>query len=552
MDLESGKGVRIGIQSSVMGWDDPWQEEACRRLMRTGEGKWFPSQDPTPEAEELLGCVKDLGADFYLHSVMPEQSEELGRFIEDANRAGLSFMLNNEFGDINGPHTPGTNRYDIPAADVEKAAKTGKLLGLIYDETEHLQMHPDIYSRLRENAPRLYQWTDPAGKSLQETEEAVAEAVRAMAGTYGPEAPMFSEQVFPVLYHALARGGLHPCPKVMKEEFQSVQLSSALGAARQYGRQFGVCADLWGPDVGPWFTRIWAFPGHSPAEFASALRLAYLTGPKFLFVENIDGLVRYGSGGFRKTEFGEAFERFAKEFVPAHPLPYTYADASADIVVIRSDDGEITSAPAGMGAKLYGGDFPRDERTQSVFQVFHLLSHGTVTKNGITFFLPEFEYPAAKYARNAETISRLPLERGLPEAERSHVHPLFYPMHNVLVFDEHADAQTIGSPRLIFLAGSRMTDACLAAVEEKVREGAVCIAASWLLPQENRRSRRDGRGQWIVVEDFLGDDAREAAAPWIGSRDCWSMKFGEYELRLYNDSKDGVTLTHEIAGSRRA
>lgn len=85
------------------------------------------------------------------------------------------------------------------------------------------------------------------------------------------------------MYHACARGGMNPCPKILKDEFQSVQISTAIGAAKQYARKMGICVDLWGQDVGEWFTRVWGFPGHSPGEFKSALELSYLMGPDFIF-----------------------------------------------------------------------------------------------------------------------------------------------------------------------------------------------------------------------------------------------------------------------------
>ena len=59
----------MGIQGSVMGWDDPWHYEQCDTVFRTGERKYFPSQDPRPSPERF---IRELGADFYLHPGMPE------------------------------------------------------------------------------------------------------------------------------------------------------------------------------------------------------------------------------------------------------------------------------------------------------------------------------------------------------------------------------------------------------------------------------------------------------------------------------------------------
>src|SRR5690606_11335438 len=48
------------------------------------------------------------------------------------------------------------------------------------------------------------------------------------------KAPLISEHVFPVMFHAKARAGMDVCPKIMKESFQSLQLATSLGAAQQY------------------------------------------------------------------------------------------------------------------------------------------------------------------------------------------------------------------------------------------------------------------------------------------------------------------------------
>ncbi|QGQ94458.1 hypothetical protein EHS13_05845 [Paenibacillus psychroresistens] len=548
--------TRIGIQSSVMAWDDPWHEAACKHLMRTGEGKWFPSQDHTPSKAELFSLIKSLGADFYLHSVMPND-DEIEQFIDDISQADIDFMLNNEFGVINGPYLEGTNRYDVSAASVDRAVQSGKFLGLIYDETEHLQLHPNQYRRMypKEMAKGTrHQWTSTEGKSLQQVEDEVAAAVHRQTELYGQEAPMYSEQVFPVMYHTLSRGGMNPCPKVLKEEFQSLQLSTALGAAKQYKRQMGICVDLWGPDVGSWFTRLWGFPGHSPREYQSALEMAYLMGPAMMFTENIDPLAVFQKNGFMKTEFGDIFEQFIKKFVPEHPRYYDHSMIEPDIVLIRSDDTDIALTPASgvasVGGQLFGSaDLPGNMMSQSAFQAFHLLSRGSLPANGNTFFLPQYEYPASRYSRNELTLQELPLHTGIEKGNETKVHGLFYPLNNVAVYDEHVDGSTLGTPKLIIIAGSRMTGACLKSVSQKVREGAVCVAAEWLMPEGFRTSRSDGLGRWIITKDFLDGTVAEQVEPFLGERNCWRQRFGEYEVSFYNDNKDGITLTHSTKRS---
>ncbi|MBW7461756.1 hypothetical protein K0U00_47665, partial [Paenibacillus sepulcri] len=159
---------------------------------------------------------------------------------------------------------------------------------------------------------------------------------------------------------------------IMKESFQPLQLGTALGAAKQYGCPMWICADLWGPDIGHWFTRISGFPGHSPQEFESALRMGYLMAPTHLFTENVDVLLHRMDNRFALTEFGEVWERFVKDYVPNHPLAWRHSQADADIAVIVSEDSNY-----GQNDRLYGNrELAAPQTSASLFAVWHLLSHG--------------------------------------------------------------------------------------------------------------------------------------------------------------------------------
>lgn len=105
----------------------------------------------------------------------------------------------------------------------------------------------------------------------------------------------------------------------------------------------GICVDLWGPDVGNWFTRLWGFPGHSTAEYKSALEMSYMMGPEFMFTESIDPLAKNEDGLLVKTEFGEIYEEFIKKFVKENPRHYDHSMVDLDIVIIHSDDTDINT-----------------------------------------------------------------------------------------------------------------------------------------------------------------------------------------------------------------
>lgn len=538
---------RLGIQGTVIGWQDPWAQEASDLYMRTGTGAVIASQDQTPTPKQFIAALKDLQADFYVHHIFPglEGQQQL---LLDACDSGIDLVLGNEYGNINGPWVEGTNRYDVPDDALHAAAASGKLIGLLYDEPEHLQINVGQY---RKDA-WLPHWGDSGSASMDAARAQVTQAVSARAqhvrkqlaaaGAQPETVPMLSEQVFPTLFHAQARGGMAPCPKIMKESFQPLQLATALGAAKQYGLPLWVCADLWGPDVGPWPTRTSGFPGHSPEEFASALQMGYLLGPTHLFAENADVLLRYGAGGFEKSIFGDVWQSFA---ATAKPLDWSHRDAIADVVIIHSDDSNYGQNERPFGSR----SLPMPETSQSIFHVWHLLSSGVLPAHGSCLHIPGYDFPRHELKRRV-AADAFPLPNGVDAAaEGSYppaVHPLFAPLPSTLVFDGFVRAEQIGRPRLILVAGSSVSAATLQDVRKLAEEGAAVIAAAWLLPAEWREEKRFASGgSWLPAEDFLADRVREQAAPYIGGEKRWTQRFGDHEVRIYPRDSDGFTLDFE-------
>ncbi|MBW7461945.1 hypothetical protein K0U00_48625, partial [Paenibacillus sepulcri] len=135
---------------------------------------------------------------------------------------GIELCLGNEYGNINGPWVEGTNRYDMPDDALREAAASGKLIGLLYDEPEHLQINAGQYRK----DGWFPHWGSCEAEDLNEARrlmtDSVARRVRhvreilARAGFDASKVPLLSEQVFPVLFHAQARGGMALCPKIMK------------------------------------------------------------------------------------------------------------------------------------------------------------------------------------------------------------------------------------------------------------------------------------------------------------------------------------------------
>lgn len=533
----------LGIQGPVVAFQDPWAGAASDEIMRTGTGIPIPSQDPPPTPREFVGVLRDLGADFYVHHVIPTHADH-GALLGDLADAGIDLVLGNEYGNINGPFVEGTNRYDLPAGLIRDAAAAGVLAGVLYDEPEHLQIHADQY-RHDAHLPHFGQTeglgADEAVAVIDDTVRGIVREVDAATSAAGSvSVPVLAEQVFPVMFHTLARAGMTPTPKVMKESFQPLQLGTALGAALQYGRELWICADLWGPDIGPWLTRAPGFPGHSPAEFASALRLAYLFAPTRLFVENIDVLVRHrGSGAFERTAHGEVWREFVRDFVPRHPLRWSHRDARADIALVHADDSDF-----GRGARPFGNRATTAPATsRSVFEAWHALSHGQLPGHGSCLHIPGYDFP--RHELNGIPRPQFPLDAGA--AEQTRMHGLFQPTRSTLVFDEHVRADQLADAGFVVVAGSRLPRKTLEALRAHAEAGATVLIAAWLCDPERSRSARVGRGSWVVYETLDDAAAQDAIAAHAGEPDVWTQRFGDVELRVSATDPGGETLEFEIA-----
>jgi hypothetical protein len=542
---------KIGIQGPVVSWQDPWAGDASDQVMRTGTGSVCPSQDAKPEPKHFLNALKELGAEFYVHNTIPGMDFEED-LMKDLIETGMDIVLGNEYGNINGPYVEGTNRHDVPDEAVIRAGKSGKCIGLLYDEPEHLQINVMQYRK----DGWFPHFGDTDNMTLDEARNKVEQAVAARdrhvrsllrgLGAAENSMPLIAEQVFPTMFYTLARGGMDVSPKIMKESFQSLQLSTAIGAAKQYNRNLWICADLWGPDVGEWFTRFQGFPGHSPEEFASALRMGYYMGPSHLFAENIDVLLKYRDSNFIKSEFGEVWDEFIHKFIPENPLTWDFTMADPDIVIIHSDDSNY-----GQNARIFGSRTWDDVApSQSIFHIWHLLSRGAIPAHGSCQHIPGFDFPRHVLKKNVP-IEQFPLENGYAFDQDKWVHPLFYPVNNVLAYDAHVSEQQLGQPKLILVGGSSVSAETLAAVRKRAEQGATVVVAEWLLngtaDAKLRNSGKSGEGQWIVTGDFLSGQVKEAVEPFLGQEKRWMQRFGQTEVRMYAKDERGFTLDFEIA-----
>lgn len=500
--------TRVGLQAAALGWDDPFTPGLCEKWWRTGEGRGFVPQDPVPTPAVLVGYLKGIGVNFYLHPVIPIDANyrAIASFAEET---GIDLLIGNEMGTINGSFTTATNRFDPDLAAFRADSESGRVLGVVYDETEHLQIHPDQYARRFTRGTTPYQWGEPNDCGIcMGTMRAMAATV---VGRYAPRS-VLHEFVFPSLVHTLAAGGFVPTPKLLKESWTALHLAVAAGAALQYGRNLGVCVDLWGPDVGPWFTRLWSSPGHSPREFASILEFAGALAPSFLYVENMDSLCRSTGETLVDTEFGEVFRSWRRR-TQGDPMPVCDpATLRPTIAVVYADRGDVA---VGHPNPLH----PGGETGRSFFEAMHLLTHGFSPVNASTLHFSGIEVPAGRFARNEDALADLPKPWG--EAERR-VHRPFCPMNNAVVFDEYVDLSRFPTLAAVIVVGDIVPSETIDRVVDASRTGADCVVARGTLPAGSRPTESR---HLIVVDSVLDPRSREMLSRHLGAADLFVLDF---------------------------
>lgn len=96
--------------------------------MRTGEGRPFLSQDPTPSTKDYLQFLRTLDVDFYIYHSIPCDNEIIS-MIEILEIEKMSFILGNEFYSINGPYVKSTKHGDYSEHVAERAISSDLFLG---------------------------------------------------------------------------------------------------------------------------------------------------------------------------------------------------------------------------------------------------------------------------------------------------------------------------------------------------------------------------------------------------------------------------------------
>lgn len=476
-----------------------------------------------PWARQLLD---EFGFDLWMDHFAPQatvaaSADRLREIEAFASANGIRWMANlehanwsNGFMDDHGRewyHKPdGRYYFQFPDDLLELLGSCRALQGLMYDEAEHMQNCSNNIAH--NNKPWMY---DPAGQSLTQAAEGFERAVGQVADLhrrYGLR--LYSEHVFPVLFHSFARAGWTAASKVLKENWAPAFIACALGAAKQYGTELWLTPDFW------WMGDC---PGHTPEEYRSALLLSYHMGADCIYTENLawftdprhpsygPTLIEADTSGYRTAPLGEVARWFRQEYVPAHPRYYAFEQLQPRVAIIRQPDACWGQGSSWLPDTLFGcAAWHSDSTTEAWLRIWHLLSRGVI--------------PATTLSWNANY--------------GTHDDPFrfFCPLDGVIVYDHRVTLPHIQSAEVLFLTGIGISQETLQAVETRVQEGAVCIALPHLAPEGVRRAAGDngelalGSGRWVTTTDFLAPHVRRAVRPVLPRYDTIRYRFGEHEV----------------------
>ncbi len=414
----------------------------------------------------------------------------------------------------------GRHFFRFPDDVLDELAEAGQLLGVLFDEPEHMQntndaTFPETHGIAGLGRPFMY---DPTGDTLAEAAERFSDAVAEEGLRYRVRGlRVFTEHVFPVMFHPFARAGYTAAPKVLKESWSPLVVACALGAALQYDTELWITPDLWG---------MRGYPTHSPEAYRSALLLAYHLGADCIYTENIaydheqagyGSLVYMTEDAYRITPHGAVTKQFIHDYVPANPRYYRFNEVRPRVAIIRQPDGCWGQRESWLPDTLFGHpDWHSTPETEAWFSVWHLLSLGTVSSSGLTW------HAAAMHERPQQ---------------------VFMPLDGVVVFDHLVEARFLEDVEAIFLTGIGISDGTRAAVEAQVQRGAVCFSLPHLAPSRIREetgdngTTTDGAGRWVVATDFLADHVRTHVAPFLPEPDVIRYQFGDatVTLRMVDD-----------------
>jgi hypothetical protein len=443
---------------------------------------------------------------------------------------------------------------DPASVTVSMAAERGgeRFEGVVFDELAHIRLlNPQFAPIAKDDL-----LADPAQfTGLDQAYSQTLNGYRKLRAKFeeAGASRTVATHVWPDLLHLAARAGFTPCPKIQKEFYSTVSLAIGMGAARQYGRDLWVDADLW---------FFYLVPGHPVEEVWSNLLLAYWLGADLVYLEGAGyNLLAAGHQGtpfslmnqiapdrYQLTPHGEMLKRFCTDYVPEHPRPWSFRDLRPATVVIRFEDGDHGQLSWGVN-RLYGSEaLQPDSDTRAWLHLWNVLTHGASGTDGLAWFKGSVPHPDNSPRYHTEVTPSYATDG------KALAHTFFVPLNGVVVYDHLAGYDLLKDVPLICLTGKRISDETRDAVARCVEEGAVCVAwgplaaecglAVW---EEGVRVETRGRGKLVVTDDFAADQAMAEYAHLLGSPDEICYRFGEHRVTLHRVTDNTVTVEVEPA-----
>ena len=450
-----------------------------------------PHKDKTPAencdlVKENARKIKELGATYIANF-------EYQNFIYDCSfKDGIDFA--------NQPD--GTHRIEINQEYFDALNGENNLDGLMYDELEHCIINRNfsilMESKFKTDAPVFKTDADSFDEQEALLDRQLCDYAK-RGKALGAKA-LSGEHVFPVMFHIFARNGIIPNFKSQKESVSNIQFAIAAGAALQYDMPLWNCVDLW--------YRM-TYPGHSADEMYHNLVFAYLCGVNRVYVESSSRFY----DGENITEYGEKFNRFTSEYRNKE-RDYDISDFTPEIGIVRCDDtfwgqGVLPIPWKGM---LFGNPKIKIHKaSREYIKVLNLITHGSTGNGGIC----------------ADRIELRSLKK----------HRSFVPMNNAAVFDDRVRKDKLKTLKLCFLCGEKISAETLEDVSVLVKEGLIAVTTKKYAPSNIKvkgaySEVADGKGKWIIVNDFGNKKLKKALASYLGSKDEMVYKFGDKVIRM--------------------
>ncbi len=500
-------------------------------------------------------AMSALGVDFVVYhyrgpkGTISEETQRLGKLGNSFNEKGLKVVVNVECGNFSKNMTstdgvswvnqPGNlHLFKFPPEVLKSLTRSSAVWGVLYDELEHSQITRNLSITLRNPGVELVSLAETNGMDFKSADKAVYEGAKSLANEckgYGSQ-NVFTEHVWPVLFHNFARAGIIPVYKQMKENWSNVWAACAMGACLQYHTELWTCIDFWNHNT---------FPGHSARELWGNLLFAYWAGVDKAYVESI-GKHTYGidaQGQIQLKERGETLSRFAKEYLPNNPRPYSFRDYEPEIAIIRFDDTEwgqskntwcdvdLTEKEGAQKIRLYWKDWlfgaynlNTSAESEEWIKAWHTITHGMVKKESLSW--------------NAGNCYK-----DVP-------HRSFAPANSPIVFDDQVTKEHLKTVKLAFLCGLFISDQTKKDVNALVKNnGLVVVSSSRFAPKKladsysgGTKEFNYGKGKWIITDDMAGNELKKLVKPFLGKDDEIVCRFKGNRKIILKISPDGNEL----------